>query len=166
MGAELTGWRAESEPQRCCQLYATTASDVPSLPGAYVLVVQTSKPLKVAIAGNPTKRLDAGRYLYCGSAWGPGGLKARVARHMRRGKAIRWHVDRLTEAGTVVGSWIFPGGDECHLAAALARLPVPIKGFGSSDCASCRSHLFYWPDTKPIDTDQELGPTDILYHAI
>ena len=54
-----------------------------------------------------------GFYLYCGSAKGPGGLAARLARHMRHGKAIRWHVDVLTEAGTVLGAWTFPGGDEC-----------------------------------------------------
>ena len=66
---------------------------------------------------------------------------------MRRGKAIRWHVDGLTEAGTVLGAWTFPGGHECDLVAALSYLPVPIEGFGSSDCRRCRSHLLRWPDT-------------------
>jgi histidyl-tRNA synthetase len=61
---------------------------------------------------------------------------------MRRGKIIRWHVDRLTEAGEVPGAWVFPDGDECALAASLAHLPVPVPGFGSSDCPRCRSHLF------------------------
>ena len=130
--------------------FCTTAADVPSLPGAYVLVLETSKPLIVAIAGTPRKRLGPGRYLYCGSAWGRGGLKARVARHMRRGKAIRWHIDRLTEAGTVIGTWVVPGGDECHLAAALVGLPIPIDGFGSTDCGQCQSHLFLWLDQEPL----------------
>jgi Uri superfamily endonuclease len=66
------------------------------------------------------------------------------------------NADRLTEAGMVVGAWVFPGGDECILAAALARLPIPIEGFGSTDCTRCRSHLFYWPETIRIDTHQEL----------
>jgi hypothetical protein len=52
------------------------------------------------------------------TAKGPGGLAARLARHMRHGKAIRWHVDGLSEAGTVLGAWTFPGGDECDLVAA------------------------------------------------
>jgi hypothetical protein len=37
----------------------------------------------------------------------PGGLRARLARQMRRGKPIHWHIDRLTEAGTVLGAWRF-----------------------------------------------------------
>jgi Uri superfamily endonuclease len=127
------------------QIFCTNADDVPSLPGAYVLAVEIVKPVKVAIPGQPTKRLGPGRYLYCGSAWGPGGLKARLARHMRRGKAVRWHIDRLTETGVVAGAWIFPGGNECDLVAALSKLPVPIEGFGSTDCTRCRSHLFHWP---------------------
>ena len=127
------------------QIFCTNADDVPSLPGAYVLAVDVVKPVKVAIRGQPATRLGPGRYLYCGSAWGPGGLKARLARHMRRGKAVRWHIDRLTETGVVAGAWIFPGGKECDLVAALSKLPVPIEGFGSTDCSRCRSHLLYWP---------------------
>jgi histidyl-tRNA synthetase len=109
---------------------------LPAVPGAYVVLIRLDAPL----AG-----LEAGRYLYCGSARGPGGLRARLGRHMRRGKAVRWHVDRLTEGGVVVGAWIFPGGDECALVAALAGLPVPIRGFGSSDCRRCPAHLLGWP---------------------
>jgi Uri superfamily endonuclease len=48
-------------------------------------------------SGRSSIILPAGRYLYCGSAKGPGGLKARLSRHMRRGKSVRWHIDRLTE---------------------------------------------------------------------
>ncbi|MGE4527232.1 MAG: DUF123 domain-containing protein [Rhodospirillaceae bacterium] len=109
------------------------------MPGAYVLAVA----LDCAAAGLPP-----GRYLYCGSAKGPGGLKARLARHMRKGKAVRWHVDRITEAGRVLGVWAFPGGDECALAQRLAGMgfPVPIPGFGSSDCRVCESHLLAWPE--------------------
>jgi histidyl-tRNA synthetase len=124
------------------------ASDIPDLAGAYVLVIDLAEPVRVAIGGH-TWRLDSGRYLYCGSAHGPGGLHARVGRHMRRGKPIRWHVDQLTEPGRVRGALIFPGQRECALAAQLAHLPVPIPGFGSSDCRRCASHLFAWPEGAP-----------------
>ncbi|CAA7611842.1 DUF123 domain-containing protein [Magnetospirillum sp. UT-4] len=110
---------------------------LPAVPGAYVLLVELAEPA----AG-----LTAGRYLYCGSAKGPGGIRARVGRHMRRGKALRWHIDRLTEAGRVLGAWVFPGGDECALVAALSHLPVPVPGFGASDCRSCPAHLLAWPE--------------------
>lgn len=116
-----------------------TAETIPAVPGAYVLRVD----LNASAAGLPP-----GRYLYCGSAMGPGGLRARLARHLRIGKSIRWHIDRLTEAGRAAGAWVFPGGDECDLASSLAArgFPTPIPGFGSSDCARCVSHLFSWPD--------------------
>lgn len=125
----------------------TTAEEIPALPGAYVLAIDLSELVVVSIGRNLSVPLAPGCYLYCGSAKGPGGLAARLARHMRHGKAIRWHVDNLTEAGTPLGAWTFLGGDECDLVAALSHLPVPIEGFGSTDCQSCKSHLLRWPDT-------------------
>lgn len=130
------------------EIFCTNADDAPVLPGAYVLAVEIARPVTVRLPGKPATSLSPGRYLYCGSARGPSGLRARLGRHMRRGKAIRWHVDRLTEAGAVLGAWVFPGGNECDLVMALSGLPVPIAGFGSTDCARCRSHLLRWPDEK------------------
>ena len=121
------------------------AADAPPLPGAYVLAVELAAPLAVTLPNRPAATLGPGHYLYCGSARGPGGLRARLSRHMRRGKTVRWHIDRLTEAGAVLGAWFFPGGDECELVAIFSSLPVPIVGFGSTDCARCRSHLLQWP---------------------
>ena len=124
--------------------FHTEAGQLPAVPGAYILLVELTEEVVVRLPRHPPAILAAGRYLYCGSARGPGGIKARVARHLRRDKAIRWHVDQLTVAGTARGAWPFPGGDECALAAGLAALPAPIPGFGSSDCSTCRSHLLAW----------------------
>lgn len=120
---------------------------VPAVPGAYVLAVELAAALPLALPRRAPVTLAAGRYLYCGSACGPGGLRARLARHFRMDKAIRWHIDRLTAAGTgtVLGALAYPGGDECALAAALSDFPAPLTGFGSSDCQRCRSHLVFWP---------------------
>jgi Uri superfamily endonuclease len=63
---------------------------------------------------------------------------------MRRRKAVRWHVDQITTRGRVLGAFVAPGGDECELVERLAGLPVPIPGFGSTDCPRCRSHLLAW----------------------
>lgn len=131
-------------------LFHTAAATVPAVPGAYVLVIRLDVALPVVLPGRAAETLSPGRYLYCGSARGPGGLRGRLGRHMRRGKAVRWHVDRLTEAGTVLGAWAVPGGTECALAAELATLPVPLPGFGSSDCRVCRSHLLGWPAHTPL----------------
>jgi Uri superfamily endonuclease len=122
----------------------STPESIPTSPGAYLLALELTHAVAVALPGRPPASVATGLYLYCGSARGPGGLRARVARHMRRGKAIRWHIDRLTEQATVHGAWTFADRSECGLAAALAYLPVPIPGFGSSDCRTCRSHLLRW----------------------
>jgi Uri superfamily endonuclease len=131
-----------------------TAEDIPALSGGYILVIDLTEIVVVAIGRVEPQAIAPGRYLYCGSAKGPGGLKARVARHMRRGKSIRWHVDHLTERGAVIGAWIFPGREECALAASLSHLPAPVPGFGSSDCRRCASHLFAWPDGAPLWSDR------------
>ncbi|MEJ2374534.1 MAG: GIY-YIG nuclease family protein [Pseudolabrys sp.] len=124
--------------------FCTCADAVPAAPGAYILAVELAEALTLALPGKPAATLGPGRYLYCGSARGPGGLRARLRRHMARGKAIRWHIDNLSETGTVLGTWVFPDESECELAGRLASLPVPIAGFGSTDCRRCHSHLFRW----------------------
>jgi Uri superfamily endonuclease len=136
------------------EFYAS-ADAAPSGPGAYVLQIDLAEPVLVRMAGKLHAELSSGRYLYCGSANGPGGLKARLARHMRRGKSVHWHIDQLTERGTVTGAWIVRNGQECDLVAMLAPLPMPIPGFGSSDCVRCRSHLLHWSsrgakDLRPV----------------
>jgi Uri superfamily endonuclease len=138
--------------------FHTTFEEIPAVPGAYVLAINLTAPLAVQIRAKPPLRLPIGRYLYCGSAKGPGGLRARLAHHMRGGKSIHWHIDRLTEAGTVLGAWTFPGEDECDLVTALSHLPVAIEGFGNSDCRRCTSHLLRWPrgvQLPPVDTTKD-----------
>ncbi|MBG0809671.1 GIY-YIG nuclease family protein [Methylosinus sp. H3A] len=121
------------------------ASEAPAAPGAYALLIALSRPLE-AKTGRSKATLAPGRYLYCGSAKGPGGLRARLGRHMRKDKRRRWHIDQLTEAGESLGAWITETKGECELVAALSALPVPLEGFGSSDCPRCRSHLLLWPE--------------------
>jgi len=74
---------------------------------------------------------------------------------MRQGKSVHWHIDQLTERGIITGIWIVPKGRECDLVSMLAQLPVPIPGFGSSDCGRCRSHLLHWP----VCRSEQLRPT-------
>ncbi|PWB95732.1 GIY-YIG nuclease family protein [Methylosinus sporium] len=124
--------------------FIRAASKAPAAPGAYALLIGLTHPLE-ANAGRRAATLAPGLYLYCGSAKGPGGLRARLGRHMRQGKRRRWHIDQLTEAGESLGAWITEAKGECDLVAALAALPVPLEGFGSSDCPHCRSHLLFWP---------------------
>ena len=118
--------------------------DITTAPGAYVLIIDLDGPLALDVPKGAAATLAAGRYAYCGSARGPGGIRARAARHLRRDKAVRWHVDRLTVAGRVVAVHAEPGGGGCALFDRLRALPgvsVPVPGFGSSDCRHCPAHL-------------------------
>ena len=128
---------------------------LPAEPGAYLLLIELAAPLALEFPRLGAATLAPGRYAYGGSAYGPGGLRARIGRHLRRDKAQRWHVDRLTAAGRVAGVRAVPGGQECALVRGLLELPgasVPIPGFGSSDCRTCPAHLVKLPE------DFEPGP--------
>jgi Uri superfamily endonuclease len=125
------------------------AAEAPSLPGAYAMAIELADTAVVMLSGRLPIALPAGR-TFIVALLKAGGLKARLSRHMRRGKSVRWHVDQLTEQGLVIGSWIFPGGDECKLAQMCSYLPMPIAGFGSSDCATCRSHLLQWSNGRAL----------------
>jgi Uri superfamily endonuclease len=117
--------------------------DLPPLAGAYVIFIDSAGTVTVPIGGR-TARLAPGTYLYCGSARGPGGIRARVGRHLKARKALRWHVDSLTAAGNIRGVIVAPEGEECDLFDRLRAVPgctVPVAGFGSSDCRRCPAHL-------------------------
>jgi Uri superfamily endonuclease len=65
-----------------------------------VLVLRLDTPQTIAIGRLGSIDFPVGWYLYVGSAHGPGGLHARLARHRRRlggTKRAHWHVDYLRE---------------------------------------------------------------------
>ncbi len=132
------------------------AGALPDAAGAYALVIELASP--VAIDRPRRAVLSAGVYVYAGSARGPGGIRARVARHLRRVKPERWHVDRLTASPDAALSVIaLPGGEECGIVAALVRhahATVPVPGFGSSDCRSCPAHLLAIADAISADNNR------------
>jgi len=122
--------------------------DLPSAPGAYSLVITLSEPLELSIPRLGQPVLSTGLYIYCGSAYGPGGIAARVTRHLRRDKSAHWHIDHLTNTGKIVDVDSWPGGAECDIVDHLLKVyhsTTPISGFGSSDCKQCISHLLSIP---------------------
>jgi len=111
--------------------------------GAYALVVRLARDVEVR-RGRGRERLAAGWYVYAGSAFGPGGIRARLRRHFRRDKTPRWHVDQLTPAADFIAAVAVTGASECAVMAQLSAargLVAAMPGFGSSDCAFCVSHL-------------------------
>ena len=98
----------------------------------------------------PGLRLHGGCYLYLGSAMGPGGLGARLRRHLcGRRRRLWWHVDRILSnpAATAVAAVVCPSarrGLEPLLAALLhgSRCAAPVGSrVGGSDDPYGFSHL-------------------------
>jgi Uri superfamily endonuclease len=123
---------------------------------SYVLVVRLRRPFAGLVGKLGRCRLEPGHYLYVGSA--RRGMARRVARHVRRQKVRRWHIDYLTSAraATVLGVVLSADQSECMLRKYLQErgcLPV-LPGFGASDCSSgCESHLLRLAerDFLPVD---------------
>lgn len=112
-------------------------------PGAYALVMELTRPVTFQRKALGQGELS-GLLVYAGSANGPGGMRARLARHMRAEKVVRWHVDELTTRAASMVAWAIPGGSECEIVGALLasdRFEVAMRGFGSSDCDVCPAHL-------------------------
>ena len=128
-----------------------TAAARPAEAGAYALWIELSQavPLPPRLQRPERMSLGPGAWLYLGSAHGPGGLRARCGRHLKRDKPQRWHVDSLTTRATRVLVQGFPGRgvSECSLTAqALSRgASAPVPGLGSSDCRICPAHLLAVP---------------------
>jgi hypothetical protein len=71
-------------------LQACSAEEAPSVGGAYVLAIGIDAPVDVSFFGHRA-RLGPGTYVYAGSAFGPGGIRARLRRHFRRDKKLHWY---------------------------------------------------------------------------
>lgn len=129
------------------------AEDLPATPGAYALVIDLPKPIILSVAGKSVE-LEEGRYLYAGSARGPGGIRARVRRHLKAAKPVRWHVDRLTNLAGVTVVVALPGSGECGIVSFCLEQAdgiVPAPGFGSTDCRNCAAHLVALTDNTDVE---------------
>jgi Uri superfamily endonuclease len=118
---------------------------LPREKGTYVLVLRLAGPVRLEVGRLGTFDLSAGFYAYVGSAFGPGGLAARVAHHLRVAERPRWHVDHLRRVAEPVAVWHTTDLRrlEHEWAAELAkRLTPSVPGFGASDCR-CPTHLFF-----------------------
>jgi len=116
--------------------------------GTYALVLASTKAAPIRVGRLGTLQLEPGFYVYVGSAHGPGGLRARLANHLKPSTRPHWHVDYLRAHANPVEVWYANDRNrwECRWAACLGRMrgaSVPLKGFGSSDC-QCESHLFFF----------------------
>ena len=113
--------------------------------GTYALLLRSDCEAEVIVGRCGLLRVQPGYYVYVGSAFGPGGVKARVLRHCRGTSARNWHIDYLLGVTAALGAWCcyLTRDMEHRWAQALAKQPdvSSVNGFGCSDCM-CESHLF------------------------
>ncbi|MCG8455921.1 MAG: GIY-YIG nuclease family protein [Holophagales bacterium] len=118
---------------------------LPAVAGSYVLELHLERRATLEVGRLGTVVLGPGRVRYYGSARGPGGVRARVARHLRCDRRRQhWHVDALSSRFPVARVLFTEEESECDLLRhdlASGRWRVAVAGFGSSDCRSCPAHL-------------------------
>ena len=123
--------------------------------GTYVLFLRPGSSGTIRVGSLGEMELGPGLYAYVGSGFGPGGVEARLGRHLAGGDAVHWHVDYLRRRSTPAEAWLTrdPIRREHEWAAALSEMPrasVPMDGFGASDC-SCPSHLVHFPRPPSLE---------------
>jgi Uri superfamily endonuclease len=123
-----------------------------SRPGTYALVMACYSDQRVSVGKLGRLRLRPGFYVYVGSAFGPGGLKARIAHHRKISKTPHWHMDYLRPALTLKEIWFtYDSSRREHqwadVLAGSRGATIPFSGFGASDCR-CKSHLVFF-DSRP-----------------
>jgi len=111
-------------------------------------VCRASRDAEIRVGRIGVLRIRRGFYVYVGSAFGPGGVRARVERHVRRSPVRHWHVDYLWPALQVAEIWYShdPKRREHDWARILRRAmgcSVPLRRFGASDCG-CEAHLLFF----------------------
>jgi len=116
--------------------------------GTYALILWSRSEKDIQVGRLGRLQLKPGFYVYVGSAFGPGGLKARISHHRNISNRPRWHIDYLRAVTCLQGVWYTYDSvcREHHWTEVFARskkATTPLGGFGSSDC-SCKSHLTFY----------------------
>jgi Uri superfamily endonuclease len=118
-------------------------------PGTYALVLEANECVDIAIGKLGSMQVAEGFYVYTGSAFGPGGLRARLNRHLGSPMTFHWHIDYLRRASEPVEIWTTKTCENLeHTWAEILRTSpgavISKRRFGASDCR-CLAHLVYYP---------------------
>jgi len=122
--------------------------NLPAEKGTYALVIEVSERKRLSIGQLGKFDISPGFYVYVGSAFGPGGLRARLDHHIEAIAAPHWHIDYLMGIAKPLEIWFAMSDrklerDWVELLELEPRYTCPIPRFGSSDYRRSRtSHLF------------------------
>jgi Uri superfamily endonuclease len=132
--------------------FESLVNNFPAGPGTYVLNLKSDGIQEISIGKLGRFTIQPGYYVYIGSAFGPGGLRARLRHHLGRGSKPHWHIDYLKQFLPIIEICFISGMTRYeHRWAATFQSQtdavIPFPRFGSSDCG-CPAHLFLFK-TKP-----------------
>jgi len=112
--------------------------------GVYCLILCLSEDREIRIGKSGTRMFKAGRYIYTGKHMV--NVEKRIARHFKKDKVLRWHIDYLRAYASSLVSIVektTDAGLECKVAGELCRRFELVEGFGNSDCKKCPAHLVF-----------------------
>ena len=140
-----------------------------SQPGTYALIFSACQKGQAKIGRLGSLRFKPGFYLYVGSAFGPGGLKARIDHHLKEARRPHWHMDYLGPFLKLVEIWytydpVYREHQWAQIVSNTRGASVPLAGFGSSDCR-CKAHLFLRSTKPSVKTFRRKIAAGILHHA-
>ena len=120
--------------------------------GVYMLSVHINKDQTTTVGSLGKVLFKKGYYVYVGSALN--NLDKRIARHKKKLKTIKWHIDYLTTIADNIKAYPIRTSKslECPLAGEILKISENyIDNFGSSDC-NCPSHLFFFSENPEMKT--------------
>jgi Uri superfamily endonuclease len=81
------------------------AMDLPEAKGTYVLIAFVAQMKRLEIGRLGAYDIVPGYYAYVGSAFGAGGLRARIGHHLESTATPHWHIDYLLGVAEPIEVW-------------------------------------------------------------
>jgi len=141
-----------------------------NLKGAYLLIIELTKPREIEIGKLGSFLFPRGYYAYSGSAMG--GIYQRIKRHLKREKKLRWHINYFLEFGKIGEVIIFECKTkiECMVNQRVASLfngKVVAPWFGAGDCReNCKSHLLSIPKKQKWLNNSDIKNTMVYLQIL
>ena len=122
--------------------------------GTYALIFEAKSSFSTNVGKLGRVTGDAGFYIYVGSAFGPGGIEARMRHHKKSVARPRWHLDYIRRFMALKEIWITYDSVKrehqwANMFSSFSIAKIPFPGFGASDC-SCVAHLIYLNEVPPF----------------
>ena len=109
--------------------------ELPEEKGTYILIANVSQVRRLQVGSLGRFDVIPGFYAYVGSAFGAGGLRARLGHHLASAAEPHWHIDYLLQVACPVEVWFATAGRK--LETSLGRIP-------GSGAVLPRSHSEVW----------------------